>query len=288
MFEKIGLKEIASLISVMGESFGTGVYSGEVEVDGKKYTYDKEDDLMVIKCDDGRKMSIKLNSTTERVRDNLNREVVYCNHDVNVDYYKEDGSRINLYTKLALNEGYEGFEGVQRHDLLRGLEVNRINSCGKKEASFDLELNKVSFGEDYNKYVFTPTGIEHGNNFISLDGEELVLMYGSKIPSKELIDSFDAKKEKAKVELLANEMGLHDFTTSIVKKTLDQIDTKDNYISSIRKFYKEETKDVRKAIKLREEAQKDMDKYTFGPEPLEKMSTIIRQEYLNNRKVKRL
>ena len=40
MFEKIGLKEIASLISVMGESFGTGVYSGEVEVDGKKYTYD--------------------------------------------------------------------------------------------------------------------------------------------------------------------------------------------------------------------------------------------------------
>ena len=288
MFEKIGLKEIAAIVSVMGESYGTGPIIGEVEVDGKIYSYDKEDDITVVTCSDGRKMSIKINSTTERERDSFNREIVYCNHDVNVDYYKEDGSRINLYNKLSLNEGYEGFEGVQRHDLLAGLAVNRINACGKKEASLNIDLSKVTMGDDYNKYVFTEKGIEHGNNLISLDGEELKMIFGSKIPDKALIDSFDAEKEKAKVEKLAFEMGLHDFTSSIIKKTLDQIDTRNSYIQSIRKFYKEEIKDVRKAIKLREETSKDMDKYTIEAEPLEKIATNIRDEYIRNIKLKRL
>jgi hypothetical protein len=293
MFEKLGLKEIASLISVMGESYGSGPIIGEIEYDGKHYTYDKEDDLMIITCDDGKKMSIKLNCKNERVKEN-DREVIYCEHSVDVDFYKEDGSRINLYNRISTPEiGYEGFEGVQRHDLLgnnehRKLDINRINACGKKEARFDVNMTSVTIGEDYNKYEFTDKGIEHNNTLISLDGEELVTMYGSKVPDRNLVDTFNSEQEKDKVATLAYEMNLHTFTSSIVKRAIEQIDLKEDFVKDVREFYKNGIKEVRNAIKLRSETQDDIEKCIMNPEALEAISSNVRNEYLRTRKVKSL
>lgn len=278
LFNVLSLKEIADIICILGESHESIKHSyGNLHLENKDITFLYENDELIIQSNTGEKTNVKISFSKQEGKDYNGRKITYLSHECFINYYLQDGSIISLYKELSLPEGYEGFENVQRHNLLNGLRIKYYDKEGN-QSTFSLTADKICIDE--NKiFEFTNEGIKYGNKIISLDGDKLVLSGGSTAPSLDVINSFDLEKEKDRITKFANiDSDIHPFTKEVLESAARELSRKKRNADSIKEFYDKEIKDVRRAIKIRSEFINDVTYGIMNSEELEKVANEFRRE----------
>ena len=284
LFNILSLKEIADIISTLGESH-RNIYHmcGTIRLEDKVIFYENKDNELSIQSSTGEKTKIRISFSSKETEDYNGRKITFLSHECFIDYYLHDGSVISLYNQLSLPNGYEGFENVQRHDLLKGLRVKYYDKDGIEGAVpltsdiyISVSANKICL--DGNKiFEFTEEGIKYGNKLITLDGDKLVL---SGAPSLENAESFDLEKEKERIEKFAKmDCDIHPFTKEVLETaTIRELTRKQRTADSVKTFYEEDIKDVRRAIKIRTDFIRDIENGILSSEELEQVARQFRQE----------
>lgn len=252
----------------MGRFHDTRFVEGKVTDGNLEVNYSKNGNSMTITTNDGRKMCIAIDASTKIGKDSRNNVVRYVTHDVFMDYSIRDGSSLVLSNSLALPEGYDGFEGVQRHDLKDGLRTKFVDKDGKEEATFNLDLTKVCLIKNNRVYEFTKDGILYGNKLISLDGDKLLAISGFDTPSLETAKSYNSEEEKAKVRKVIEEGNFHPFTVNALEGTIRELDKQKRYASGIIDFYENDLGDIRKVIAIRSKIMDSLEKGFIGEKEL--------------------
>ena len=289
-FVKLGLKEIASIIGLLGKNTDLNELSvNDINVDGKKYSYYKLGNALVINDENKKEVRIKVKHTQEKTKDYKNMDVIYDNHEVFIDYQLENGDIISLKNQIPLDGGYEAFENVQRHDLLHGLSLKYVDRTGKKLASFSVGVDKVCLGEDKKIYEFNDNGIVCGNRLLTIDGDKLLSISGSEVPSKEEVDSFDINEQKEIInEFLENAKGLHPFTRETLEDACRKLDRKERYAKDIKEFYSKDIKETREAIEVRQRIIDAIENGLIDYEVLEVIDNNFRNKTNKNKLTKAL
>ena len=255
-FIKLGLQEITGIMGTLGRTTNIESLNKEYEVDGITYSCIKDGNNLVITSSDGRAMSIGINAYT--IVDDKNPDIKYDHHEVNIDYYLSNGERINLFNDIGLYEGYDQYENVARHDLMKGLVLTYIDKYCRKVATFNLDTSRIDL-PNHKTFEFTPEGIKYGNKTLSLDGKELILIGSEKASSKEEAERFDIEDERKMIDSFINGYDLHEYSKEVLRDAYTNLDRKDWYAKEITRFYNEDLKDVRKAINVRNKINRAFD-----------------------------
>lgn len=253
LFIDLGLKEIASIIGRMGLTTNIDQMKVDnLELNGVNYEYSKNGNEITIKDSLGNVTKVRINYNEKEGKDAYNRDIKIVNHEVAIDYVLKDGTMIKLENNIPLYSGYESFENVHRHDLLRGLRTKFCDNEGKEIASFNLELDEICLKSNNVKYIFDKDGIKYNNVVLSLDGNSLVSIGGNPIPSKDLIQSFNLEDEREKVNRIIREnKDLHPFTLEELEDTTRKLDRRDRFVKKVNEFYEKDIQDIRKVIEVR-------------------------------------
>lgn len=277
LFVDLGLKEIASIISRMGLTTDVDI-CGDVELNGIKYNYEKIGNTFIISDSQGRETRISINYQEQMGKDAYNRDVRYIKHDVSIDYLLDNGEFINLSNDISLDPGFESFENIHRHDIIKGLRCKYCDKDGKTIASFGLDIDRICLKDDRNIYEFNKDGITCGNKTISLDGNELLSISGEEIPNIDTVLSFDLEKEQDKIRNIINSNeSLHPFTVEALEDTIRLLDRKNRYVKNIVTYYNTDIKEVRKAIKIRKNISDSLENKLIDKDALE----LVSNEFFN-------
>ena len=292
LFVKLGLKEVAGIVSTMAECKENGVEfsKGSFSNRGTKYEYLLDDNNLIIRSSDGRSMNIIINAEEKEFVDYRNRKTRVLNHEVNLFYYMPDGKIINLNKEVGLQEGYKGFYGIPRDEIYHGAKVFLLNKDGEIDARYSVSLDTVYLDDKHKKYEFGKDGISYGNKTVSLDGDELLVMNNRKVENVNELMSYDGSKEKfVLARLMHSDRDVHPITKKIIEEdTFKKIDAKHAEIEEIKEFYDKGIYEVRNAIGLRNSMMNYVEKYTFGEDELGLLEAKFRKDYLGNQKVKKI
>lgn len=252
-FVKLSLKEMASIISTLGVGHDVPrIDNTNLLINGKIYTYEKDGDKATITCEDGKKVEVSVKATTEERQAYGNVVMTVAQHETNIDYFLEDGGKLRLTNHIPLEAGYEAFENVRRHDLMRGLGLKYIDKQGNPQVSSEIEVNKVCLEGSPTTYEFTEQGIKVGNKLVTLDGNKLISISGEPTPSVEEVYSFDKEVEKRKLEgIIEDNPDLHKFTKERIEEAIRKLDITERSCKRVEDFYTEDIKGVRGAIAFR-------------------------------------
>lgn len=279
-FVKLGLKEVANIIGILGLSTDIKeLEEKDFEINGKKYGYYKIGNAVVIYDEDGKSVKVKVNHTQEKTKDYKNMDVIYDNHEVFMDYQLENGDIISLKNQIALDGGYEAFENVHRHDLLSGLSLKYVDKTGKKLASFSVGVDKVCLGEERKIYEFNHDGIVCGNKLLTLEGDKLLSIGGTEVPSREEVESFNINEQREIIDKFLTEVkGLHPFTRETLEDAYRKLDRKDRYAKDIKEFYSKDINEIREAIAVRQRIMDAIENDLIDYEALEVIGNELRNK----------
>ena len=293
-FVRLGLQEACNVVKTLGISSDVMYLHGNVEVKGKLYIYEKKGDQLTITDENGVSLTIKIGYSEEIKKDYLGRDYVCPTHDVFLDYKVEDGHHLTFHKVFSyedghesLKRGYESFEDVNRHHLLRGTETSYVGADGKKEATFTVELGEVCPAGEEKAYLFSSAGIEHDNKLFTVDGGQLVSIHKDPAAGLDDAKSFDLDKEREKIEnFLKSGVKLHPFTREIIKDAYRKLDRKDRYAKDIIRYYNEEIGGVQAVLHMRDSIGKSIEG-AIAPEAIEKVANEFRKTIIENKRNER-
>lgn len=292
LFTKLGIKEIAGIIDTMAKykMDGTRFTKDSFELDGIKYDYLLDDNNLVVKSSDGRSMNIIINAETKEFKYNNYTNAKVLTSELNINYYMPTGDVINLYKdNIAVREeGYKGFEGIPRHEIIHGMKTFLIGKDGKAKSRFNLELNEVYLDDEYKTYNFGPDGISFDNRLVTLDGKELLVINNQKIKDLDEMVSFNGAKEKFILSrIIHSDRDLHPYTKRIIEdETFKKIDIKNKEVEDVKKFYDEDARKLRKVIAMRNEMIDNVEKYTYKEKEIEALDKSFRDNYKKDKDIK--
>ena len=286
-FEKLGLKEVAGLIGILGKNHDIDkIDKTEIIINDRKYYYSKNGDSLLIESEDGKALEVSVKSTETEGVDYQNRKVVYQKHEVDARYYLKENETIRIHNEIPLYGDYEAFENVQRHDLMRGLSYKYSDRYGKDIATFQSDVDRICLNGDNTIYEFTDNGITFGNKLVTLDGNNLLSISGEEAPSIHDIYSFDLEKERTKVgKILEDNQNLHPFTRELIEEAYRKLDRKERYAKNIESFYLKDIKNVRKAISIRNYLMHSIENELIPNEDLNLIEQRIRKDLLQKKLV---
>ena len=209
LFKDLGLKEICGIIGTLGKNTSIQNIQNVIEVDGKKFYYEKDGNLLTIYGPDRSSCSIYINYFIgEQKRDD--RKAIFIKHHVDIKQKSKEGNIIRMKNDFSLNPGYESFENIERHDLMKGLDLQYND-----EADFNLGLSRIDLKRNNQRYEFTSIGIKYGKKELLIDGDDII--------SEEPIRVEDLKGLKEAL-LIRNSIENDVKNASINKEVLDHID----------------------------------------------------------------
>ena len=282
-FIRLGLKEIASIVGTLGlntniEHLGPN----DININGKTFNYEKDGNNLIVKDDNQTLLIVSINAGKEESKDFMGRKITSLSHEVSINYFLEDGSFINFYNNIPLYEGYEAFENVQRHDLLSNLKTTYCDNNGKELAYFDLGVSRIRLTENNHQYGFFDDGVTYSNKMLTLEGDKLISLAGSKAPSLEEAKSFNKSEEEEKIrKFLRDSKDLHPFTKKVLNEAIDNLSFKEGYSKEIIDCYSKDMKDVRKAIAIRNQLIKGIENFPLSIEAFQEIDTDFRNKTQN-------
>jgi len=290
LYMKLGLREISSIINTMAKYKVDGIEfaNGSFELNGIKYDYLLDDNNLILKSSDGRSMNIIIDADTKEFKDYLNRPIKVVSHEVNINYYLPNGDTINLNNSLGLEEGYRGFDGVQRHDLISGMRNSLVGKDGKVKSSFSINLDTVYLDDEHKKYSFGVDGISYDNKVVSLDGNELLAINANKLDDINEMKTFSGSREKFILSRIIHaDRDLHPITKRIIEEeTFKKIDRIEKEAEEIRSFDADEVKKLRKVISMRNDMMKNFNKNVFVEKELSELEKHFNKEYSKQKDIK--
>ena len=157
-FMRLGLKEVSYVIKTLGICDDIPYLHGNVDIDGKLYIYEKKGNVLTITGEDGKSVKVGVSCTQQPAIDDHGEYYEWSKHEVKFEYGLDNGERLTFYKELGLNPGYEGFEDVNRHDLLHNTTNRYIDGKGREVASFSIEATMVHLLDSDKIYIFELLG----------------------------------------------------------------------------------------------------------------------------------
>ena len=160
VFTKLGLKEVASVIKTLGICTDIPYMHGSAYIDGKLHIYEKKGNSLTIFSEDGKNVSVAVDYRVVEKTDKNGEIHKVPQHQVYFEYGLANGQLLAFSKELVLDGGYEGFEDVNRHDLLTGTNTSYVDKDGNNVASFSTELTNIQLANSENTFVFGLHGSE--------------------------------------------------------------------------------------------------------------------------------
>ena len=282
LFCDLGLRDVSSIVGTLGRTTDKKSYNAIYTLNGVDYRIDKVNNTLVIRSSDNKEMSINVNAYEEMGKDAYNRDIKYVHHEVTVDYYLPNGDKIHLFNDIPLYEGYESFENVQRHDLMKGLRISYIPRDEEElETSYNMDLSKVCFKGSNKVYEFNNKGIVVNNRVVSSDGETLLYVSDEPVVDRAILDSFNLESEQKRIDkFLKDNPDLHPFTKEELDNASRRLTRKERYVNGINDFYKEEMPGIKKAIVAREKMKKASEECTINESELSQLANQFHLEMM--------
>lgn len=193
VFMKLGLKEVANVIKTLGVSTEIPYMHGNVDVDGKLHIYEKKGNRLTITSEEGKYVGVEVDCQVVERRDIHGNSFELPQHKVYFEYGLANGQLLAFSKELVLDGLYEGFEDVNRHDLLTGTDTRYVDRDGNDVASFSTELTNIQLPNSENTYIFGLNGSEQPIA-VSSNGAESSLDESMK-PTKEARLAMLARKQ---------------------------------------------------------------------------------------------
>lgn len=276
LFTKLGLKEVADIVGTLGRHTDVECAQGTVEVDGKRYFYEKDGNKLSIIDSEGKKVKIGINYSEETYKDEYQRDIHVLKHEVKAKYTLPNGDSIRLYNNVGLNPGYEAFENVQRHDLMRGISMKYCSATGEEVASFSLGLERVCKAGTKTMFDFEDNTIKVGNRTVSMDGKTLLAIGGSPVPSKKVAEDFNIKEAETKIQkFLDMTPELHEFARTEVEDAMRKLTKWKRYADSILEFYKEDSAPIQEIVEIRNRLIAGVEQDVIPPEAMDAVNKAL-------------
>ena len=158
VFKRLGLQEVANIIKTLGVSTEISDMHGYKKIGDEIFVYEKKGNTLTITCESGKNLSVAVDcSVKERVDKNGNSYELPV-HEVYFEYRLANGELLYFDKELHLSGYYEGFEDVNRHNLLTEAKTGYVNAEGKTVASFSTELTNIKLNNSEITYIFALDG----------------------------------------------------------------------------------------------------------------------------------
>ena len=183
VFMKLGLKEVANIIKTLGVSTEIPYMHGGMYVNGKLHIYEKKGNTLTIKTEEGKSVSVAVDCSVEEHTDKHGNHYELPKHQVYFEYGLSNGQLLAFSKVLPLDGYYEGFEDVNRHDLLTGTTTSYVDQDGRDVASFSTELTNIQLAKSENTFVFGLNGSEDPIA-VKCKNDETSLATGMELPKE--------------------------------------------------------------------------------------------------------
>ena len=195
----LNLNSVVEIVKMLAANTEVEQASRCFSHNGVKYAVVKSGNSFTIKTSEGKELSVLIDY--QRIKDDRPRnglDVYYDKHTVDATWAIGDDEYLNLFSTIALDEGYTSFENIQRHNLHEtgSFEFSFVNAANEKVAELSTTLNGVKLAGKTHKYTFNGDTITTDNMVINLDNLKLLQLDGQKVPSMKTIISFNVEKEK--------------------------------------------------------------------------------------------
>ena len=258
--------------------------------DGKEITASKVDNAFTINSSDDRSFIVLVNASKEEVEKD-DRKEIYLSHDVIANYWLNADKALQLHSNIGLDEGYKPFTNIMRHDLFQKYGMSVYNSEGKVEGSISTTFNDVRIDDNPETFHFEKDNIETHDFKLTGDGKEIIEYRGEPIPSKEVVDSFDADNLIKKARILRMTDSFAPIDNEVEDAIIRRIESKKVYFDGIKEYYKNGVKDTEKAIKLRNDVLNGYSNFITSEELKESAKALgeeLAKRRENNKKLEEL
>ena len=153
-FMRLGLKEVSYVIKTLGICTEIPYLHGNININGKLYIYEKKNNEFTILGEDGKSLKVAINYSVEEKFLEDGRHFPIPKHEVFFDYGLDNKEHLTFYKGLYLDGEYEGFENVNRHDLLTNIKTEYKGAKQEKIANFTIELKQIHLNGSEKIYSF--------------------------------------------------------------------------------------------------------------------------------------
>ena len=240
--ELLNLKEFAKIINILGETTNIKEFDvADITYNYKNYNFLKKGNSITVKCSDGKKLEVEIDSNN--VNYGINDQKYYYYYNIKITTSKGDSIIINKTFVKDYYDSYKMFkEGIFDYDdLVHGCEIGYATKEDKNYHSliWNEEENGFNFRyglERRNGGYLYSTGLE--DYLLSKDLNRIISINNEILPSKETIDSFNVSEEKRKLIFILNNYGFNEVSKKVLLETIKQIDEKGKFINHIKDAYK--------------------------------------------------
>ena len=171
---RLGLKEVADIIKTLGICTEIPDMHGMLKVNKELYIYVKRGNTLTITCEDGKSLSVAVDCSVKECTDIHGRSYELPVHEVYFEYGLSNGELLSFNKELHLDGLYEGFENVNRHDLLTDTNTSYVDAKGDTLASFTTELTNITLKNSKKTYIFALGGRSEPIATIEGDAESTI------------------------------------------------------------------------------------------------------------------
>ena len=270
-YDKLGFSEIAQLVGQLGLTTNIKkMFIDNIEVDGKKYTYEKTGNQLRIRDENGKGVDILIDYSKEtKEKDDMTTETI-MKHEVFIDYLLASGNLLSFYNNIGLYEGYRTFENVARDSLVRGIRTFYCDQDGKELANFSGGDKKICLKDTGHTFEFTDKGIEWDKKVVSADGNVLISIKDEPVENIEDYYSFDIEKERVIFKDIIEQFKekAHKFTLEELETILTRLERRDRNVKGVIEICEKDLPEARRAIQIRNEVRDAIDNNCITPEVL--------------------
>jgi len=284
IYDKLNLNEIVEIVKLIANTtdineFEKKLYIGDIDYDIIKY-----DNTIIISSSEGKKLEVSLES--KKVKKIIqNRDITYLNNYVNVKYKLNDNEKLNLISKISLDDNFDVFKYIERDNLYENYLFNYLNDDVVK-ACMSIDLSTIRL-DKYKVYDFYGDSVIEGNKEISLNNDKLIKLSGRNIPNMDVINSFDLNNEKQKLNDFLEKKDIHPFTKELVEEIDKLLDIKQKFVEDVKNFYKYDIKEFEKVKLINKSITSGINKNFFTKDELSLIIDSVGY-YLDNNDSKKL
>ena len=282
VYDKLGLNAVVDMVRLLGENTDVQHASKSFTYNGVKYDVIKLGNFLNISSEQGKALSVLIDATSTKTKDSQGRTITYLTHDVDANYLLPGDDWLNFHSKLALDEGFEPFKNVSRHDLLKTFEFSYMSNDDRKLGSLPLTFDYVRLTDEYKTVNFCGELIKVDNMNITSDGNKVLSYFGQKLPSMETIKSFNPDLDKIRIKSFVKNGTFSDITKEAINEIDRIFDNKKLFYKDIQDYYKDGIKDVKKAINIRNKTINGMNNM-FSKEELYTCLDVISNAIYENK-----
>ena len=222
----------------------------------------KEEYQKLVNLDDKEIEETKTNNVLisyEKTKEDQKRnglDVYHTKHTVDATWAIGDDEYLNLFSTIALDEGYTSFANIQRHNLHETgcYEFSFVNAANEKVAELSTVLNGVKLAGKDHEYKFNKDTITC-NDMVIDNNLRLVKIGDQMVPSMQTILSFNADHDLSRIKKHVEHGKFHTVSKEIINSLDGLYADKVRFFDRVKSFYSNEVMDIKTAMDIKKRAE---------------------------------